>query len=59
MTNNQCYCYGIMAIKNLKESNTKITPDNFYIQLYHLWDIYSESQIEKKVKTLERKEALL
>ena len=46
MTNNQCYSYGIMVIKNLKENNLKITPDNFYFELYHLWDIYSESQIE-------------
>ena len=59
MPNNQCYSYGIMAIKNLKENNLKITPDNFYFELYHLWDIYSESQIEQTVKMLEINEALL
>lgn len=59
MTNNQCYSYGIMAIKNLKEKKLKITPDNFYHELYFLWDIYSESQIEQKVKMLEVKGALL
>lgn len=59
MTNNQCYSYGIMAIKQLKENNLKITPDSFYYELYRLWDIYSESQIEKIVKMLEINEALL
>ena len=48
-----------MAIKNLKENNLKITPDNFYFELYNLWDIYSESQIEQEVKMLEINEALL
>ena len=59
MTNNQCYSYGIMAIKNFLKNNLKITPDNFYFELYHLWDIYSESQIEQTVKILEINEALL
>lgn len=59
MTNNQCYSYGIMAIKYLQNNNIKITPDSFYYQLYHLWDIYSESEIEKTVKMLEINEALL
>ena len=59
MTNNQCYSYGIMAIKNLKEQNIKITPDNFYFELYQLWDIYSEEQIEQIVKMLEINEALM
>ena len=59
MTNNQCYSYGIMAIKNLKENNLRITPDNFYCELYHLWDIYSEDEIEKNVKLLEISEALM
>ena len=58
MTNNQCYSYGIMAIKNLKEHNLKITPDNFYYELYRLWDKYSESEIENNVKMLEICEAL-
>ena len=48
-----------MAIKNLKENNLKITPDNFYFELYNLWDIYSENQIEQEVKMLEINEALL
>ena len=59
MTNNQCYSYGIMAIKNLKENNLKITPDSFYFELYRLWDIYSEGQIEQIVKMLEINECLL
>ena len=59
MTNNQFYSYGIMAIKNLKENNLKIIPDSFYFELYNLWDIYSESQIEQEVKMLEINEALL
>lgn len=59
MTNNQCYSYGIMAIKNLKENNLKITPDSFYFELYRLWDIYSECQIEQIVKMLEINECLL
>ena len=58
MTNNQCYSYGIMAIKNLEKNKIKITPDNFYYELYHLWEKYSESEIEKKVKMLEINEAL-
>lgn len=58
MTNNQCYSYGIMAIKNLEKNKIKITPDNFYFELYQLWDMYSESQIEKTVKMLEINEAL-
>ena len=40
-------------------NNLKITPDNFYFELYNLWDIYSESQIEQEVKMLEINEALL
>ena len=59
MTNNQCYSYGIMAIKNLKENNIKINSDNFYFELYHLWDIYSETQIEQIVKMLEINDVLL
>ena len=59
MTNNQCYSYGIMAIKNLKENNIKINSDNFYFELYRLWDIYSETQIEQIVKLLEINDALL
>ena len=59
MTNNQCYSYGIMAIKNFKKNNLKITPDNFYFELYYLWDIYTENQIEQEVKMLEINEALL
>ena len=59
MTNNQCYSYSIMSIKNLKENNIKITSDNFYFELYHLWDIYSETQIEQIVKLLEINDALL
>lgn len=58
MTNNQCYSYGIMAIKNLEKNQIKITPDNFYFELFELWDMYSESQIEKIVKMLEINEAL-
>ena len=58
MTNNQCYSYGIMAIKNLEKNKIKITPDNFYFELYQLWDMYSESQIEKTVRMLEINEAL-
>ena len=58
MTNNQCYSYGIMAIKNLKENNIKITPDNFYYELYHLWDEYSEEYIEQMVKMIEMNEAI-
>ncbi len=59
MTNNQCYSYGIMAIKNLKENNIKITADNFYFELYYLWDIYTENQIEQEVKMLEINDELL
>lgn len=59
MTNNQCYSYGIMAIKNLNDNNLKITPDSFYFELYHLWDIYSEEEIEKIVKLLEISETLI
>ena len=58
MTNNQCYSYGIMAIKNLQENNIKITPDNFYFELYQLWDMYSEEHIEKIVKMSEISETL-
>ena len=58
MTNKQCYSYGIMAIKILKENNIEITAESFYCELYYLWDIYSESEIEKIVKNLEIKEEL-
>ena len=46
-------------INSFNENNLKITPDNFYFELYNLWDIYSESQIEQEVKMLEINEALL
>ena len=58
MTNNQCYSYGIMAIRNLQKNNVKITADSFFFEIYHLWDIYSESQIEEMVKMQEINESL-
>ena len=47
MTNHQCYCYGIIAIHNIKKEKIPITSDIFYDELYYLWDIYSEDAIEK------------
>lgn len=58
MTNLQCYSYGIKAISNLKKNNISITPDTFYYELYHLWDIYGENTIEEIVRTEEIEESL-
>ena len=58
MTNLQCYSYGIMAIKNLRENKKRITPDSFYYELYDLWDFYTEKEIEEMVKKLEKNKNL-
>lgn len=50
MTNYQCYCYAVKAISNILGINGKLTPDTFYAELYHLWDIYGEKTIEDIVK---------
>lgn len=53
MTNMQCYSYGIMALDELVKSGEKITSNNFYCNLYYLWDRYSEEAIEKVVQEKE------
>ena len=58
MTNHQCYSYCVKAIANLKNNNIELTPDNLYMQLYYLWDIYTEEQIEKIVRREEIKHDL-
>ncbi len=50
MTNNQCYYYAVKAISNIIKSDEKLTPDTFYIELYRLWDIYGEEEIERQVR---------
>lgn len=50
MTNYQCYSYSAKAISNILNSNIKLTADTFYNELYHLWDFYSEEQIEDIVR---------
>ena len=47
MTNYQCYCYGIVAIYNILNGTLPLTSDNFYGELYYLWDLYSEEEIEE------------
>jgi len=49
----QCYSYGIMALDELVKSGEKITSNNFYCNLYYLWDRYSEEAIEKVVQEKE------
>lgn len=53
MTNYQCYCYSAKAISNIMKGEVKLTPDIFYRELYYLWDIYSEYEIEKIVQKAE------
>lgn len=53
MTNNQCYSYAAQAISNILSSKQKLTPDTFYHELNHLWDFYSEDEIEKIVRRKE------
>ena len=53
MTNHQCYCYGIIAIYNIVEDSLPITSDIFYDELYYLWDIHSEDEIEKLYTKME------
>lgn len=58
MTNHQCYCYGIIAIHNILEEKLPITSDLFYEELYYLWDIYSEENIEELYLKMEEGEEL-
>lgn len=53
MTNYQCYSYGVKAISNILKNGVELTPDIFYCELYHLWDIYSEDAIERLVRISE------
>ncbi len=53
MTNYQCYCYAAQAISNIMKGKVKLTPDTFYRELYYLWDIYAEEEIEKIVRKKE------
>lgn len=55
MTNQQCYCYGIIALNNMIKNDVPINSDTFYHELYYLWDFYSEEGIEKLYYTMERK----
>ena len=55
MTNQQCYCYGIIALNNIIKNDVPINSDTFYHELYYLWDFYSEEGIEKLYYTMERK----
>ena len=55
MTNQQCYCYGIIALNNMIKNGIPINNDTFYHELYYLWDFYSEEGIEKLYYTMERK----
>lgn len=58
MTNYQCYCYSAKALSNLISNKVELTPDTFYSQLWYLWDIYTEEEIEKIVSEAERKNEL-
>ena len=44
MTNFQCYCYGIVAIDNILKSKKKITHENFFCELYSLWEKNSKPE---------------
>lgn len=56
MTNHQCYCYGIIAIENIMKDKLPLTSDIFFDELYYLWDIYSEEEIEVEYEKMERAE---
>lgn len=55
MTNYQCYCYAAKAISNIlkEDGKAKLTSDRFYAELYYLWDIYAEEEIEKLIREKE------
>lgn len=54
MTNHQCYCYGIVAIYNILNDKFPITSDLFFDEMYYLWDLYSEDEIEKLYNKMEK-----
>lgn len=56
MTNHQCYCYGIIAIEKIMKDKLPLTSDIFFDELYYLWDIYSEEEIEVEYEKMERAE---
>lgn len=47
MTNRQAQAYAIIALENLSKEKIAITEKNLYIEMYHLFDLYSEESIEK------------
>ena len=47
MTNHQCFCYGIIALHNIFGEKLPISSDEFFNELYYLWDVYSEDAIVK------------
>ena len=48
MTNHQCYCYGIMALNNIIKAKMPLTSETFYNELFYLWDVYTEYDIQEK-----------
>lgn len=47
MTNRQAQAYAMIALENLNKEKSAITEENLYIEMYYLFDLYSEEVIEK------------
>ena len=48
MTNGDATNYARIALLNLMESETEITPDNLFYEMHSLFDLYDESSIAKE-----------
>jgi hypothetical protein len=47
LTNSQAQAYAVIALENLKSEKVAITEENLYIEMYYLFDLYTEEAIEK------------
>ena len=49
MTNFEATAYARIALLNLIESKSDITPDSLLYEMHHLFDLYNEDSIAKEV----------
>ena len=47
ITNKQAQAYALIALENLNKEKFAITEKNLYIEMYYLFDLYSEEEMEK------------
>jgi len=47
ITNKQAQAYALIALENLNKEKFAITEKNLYIEMYYLFNLYSEEEMEK------------